>query len=168
MTRAISPGYTDTPIEGVTSISTYSPPLNLAADFRVQSQSPSEVVLINTTTPVDQPETFRFSQKLRQDVYAGTGIEASAKLPSSVGYQQLIELRQVHAITDSADVTLRKLAPIRVGIAIDVPRDVTINHAAVLNMVKRAISGLYDQGVGTSSRVNDLLHGVQKPRAVVG
>jgi len=169
LTKSTAPGYTDTPIDGVSALWTGFGVVNWAADFRVlPSDGTGEVSVINTTTPVDQPETFRFAQKVKKDIYAGTDIDASAKLGNTSGLSTLIELRQVHSVTESTDAAYRKLVPIRVGITIDSPRDANFTKVQVLNMVKRALAGIHSQGVYDDFRINDLLHGVLKPKTVIG
>jgi len=167
MAKAISPGYTDTALEGVGSISTPYAVLNLAADFRQLPQvNADDVQVTNLTSPTDQPEVFRFASTTRKDIYAGTDIEPAAKLTSTSGTRYLLELRQVHAITDTSDATYRKLVPVRIAITLDIPKDIMWTHVQTLSLVKRGVAMFFNQGVNDSSRLNDLLHGLLRPKAV--
>lgn len=166
MTKSISQGYTDTAIGGFSVVECDLPPLNWGADFKVLSNVPGEVVATNLTSPVDQAETFRWSQKLVPNVYSGTDIDPTAYLPSRRGTSTLIELRGTWVETDSVDPMYRKAMPFRCGIVIAVPSYGNITATMVLNALKRTVSAAFEQGVSTDSGINALQHGVMLKSAL--
>lgn len=166
MTKSIAPGYTDTAIEGFTALGVNHPAINWSEDFRVLSDQPGEVVLINVVSPVDQPETVRFAQRKVNNVYAGTDIDPSAYLPSRQGTATVVQVRDVLAETSSTDENHRLLAPISCGITLTAPSYVGITPDIAANLLKRAFACFFEEADATTDGVDALLHGVLKKKAL--
>lgn len=160
MTKSIATGYTDTAISGNPAMTVTVGKLNFATDHRVVSEVPGEIVTSNVTCPIDQPETFRFSQKEIANVYAQTNIDPSARLPITNGKATLLELREVWVETDSTDATYRKLIPVKVGIQFTIPAYGSITADMAMVAILRAAGLIFETGTVTSAGVNNINHGV--------
>jgi len=160
MTKTIVTGPTDTAFSGSTAMTVPVPGLNWFTDYRVRTSQPGEVVFTNVTTPTDQAETVRFSQRAKKDIYSGTGIDQAAYLPVRSGLSTLIELRQTWVETDSGDATYRKLIPVRVGITLDLPTYGNITAAQALVLTERAVSCLFERGTVNSTGLGALQRGI--------
>jgi len=162
MTKSIVTGPTDTAFSGSTTLAVPIPGLNWTADFRMLPSSPGEVVATNVTTPVDQPETVRFSQRAKANIYQGTNIDPTAYLPVKNGTSTLLELRQTLVETDSGDASYRKLIPVRAAITLDIPSYGNVTAAMVLSLVQRAVALAFEKGVVTSTGLSAIQRGVLK------
>lgn len=160
MAKSIATGYTDTAIAGNPAMQVVVGKLNFASDHRVVSEVPGEIVTSNVTCPVDQPETFRFSQKEIANVYAQTNIDPSARLSITNGKATLLELREVWVETDSVDTTYRKLIPVKVGIQFTIPSYGNVTQAMILTALLRAYGLIFETGTVTDVGVNNINHGV--------
>lgn len=107
MTKKISWGYTDTPVDGVSSVALARPVLNLSSDYRVKTEKPGEVVITNLTTPLDRPETIRFATSDIRDVYTSTDIDPSVYAPSKRGVSLLAQITETISVTDDTDADYR-------------------------------------------------------------
>jgi len=125
----------------------------------IVSSVPGETVTANRTSPLDQPETYRFSQKEIKDVYAATDIDPSARMATKAGRATLIELRGAWAETDSVDVTYRKLIPYKVGIQFTMPTNASVTADMALAAILRAYGLVFETGTVTSAGINNILHG---------
>lgn len=164
MAKNIAYGFTDTAVGGFASNPQTLVALNWAVDHDILSDVPGEAVTTNLSSPVDQPETFRFAQRKVANVYAGTDVDPSAYLPVRQGTSTLIEMREVWVETDSTDATYRKLIPVKVGITLTFPSYGNITADMALASVKRCASALFETGVGTSTGIAALLRGVMKKK----
>lgn len=164
MSISIDPGYTDTPIVGVTELTFDRGLVNFDADFRVKSNNPGkEVVLTNITSPIDRPEKFRISYSEVTNVYNGTGIDQSAYAASKKGVSVLVQLTEIHSVVDSADSDYRVDLPVSYHLVIKVPASGNIPAATIEAGIGRLLSGLYDTGVSTTSRLESILRGSLVP-----
>lgn len=167
MTKVVSLGYTDTPIEGVTELHFARGLVNYGADFRVKSNSPGkEVVLTNITSPVDRPEKVRIGYSEVSNIYAGTGVEPSVLSPTKKGVQILAQVTEVISVTDDTDPDYRVDLPVSYHLVIKVPTSEYITGARVEAGVGRLLSGLFDTGVTTTTRLEAILRGALMPTGV--
>jgi len=145
------------------------PLINWNADYRILSQSPGEVVFTDVLSTIDRPRTFRVSQRVKPNVYAGTNIDPSVYLPNRQGLDTLIEYRDVLTITDSGDATYRADVPVKVGITISVPVGTDLVDATLVadTLLPAAIAGCFNPNEASPfhTGMTDLLHGVLVKRA---
>lgn len=160
MAKSISVGYVDTAVGGFANNPQTLVALNWKVDHTLLSNVPGEAITTNLTCPVDQAETFRFAQRKVANVYAGTDVDPSAYLPIRQGTSTLIEVRELWVETDSVDSTYRKIIPVKCGITLTLPQYGNISADQALAVVKRALSGAFETGVGTSTGMAALLRGV--------
>lgn len=160
MTKVISHGYSDTPIEGVSSLSFPRGLLNFQKDFRVKSDQPGkEVVLTNITSPIDRPERIRIGYSDIANIYNGTGIETSVLAPTKRGVSVLVQLTDVMSVTDDTDSDYRIDLPVSYHLVVKVPASEFITAADIQAGIGRLLSGLFDTGVTTTSRLESILRG---------
>lgn len=162
VTKSIATGYTDSAIAGSPAMTVAVGKLNFAADSLVLSDVPGETILTNRTSPFDQPEVLRFSQKEIKDIYAGTDVDPSARVSVKNGRATLLELRGMWAETDSVDATYKKLIPYKVGIQFNMPSYGSVTAAMALTQILRAFGMVFETGTVTDVGVNNILHGALK------
>lgn len=164
MAKVKSLGFTDTPVEGVPSLTFPRAVLNIAEDFRVKSNNAGkEVILTNITSPIDRPEKFRIGYTEVANVYSGTGIEATVSSPSKRGVQILAQVTEVIQITDDTDPEYRIDLPVSYHLVIKVPVSDQITGTDVQAGVGRLLSGLFDTGATTTTRLESILRGALVP-----
>lgn len=159
MARTISTGYTDTAISGVTSLNFPRGLINFKADFRVQKNNTNDVTLINLTSPVDQPEKFRFAISDIANIYTNTGIDPSVWGANRQGQSLLIQVSEVFSVTDSADPSYRVDLPVVCNITLKTPKSGLITNEAILGLLGRAVSGAFETGATSVDGIKRLEHG---------
>lgn len=163
MSRSVNAGYTDTAIEGVSSLDLSRGLLNFGADFRVKSNQANEIVLTNLTSPVDRPEKFRIAYSEIPNVYSGSGIESSLYANTKRGISVLVQLTEILSVTESTDAEYRYDLPVSYHLVIKVPADANITSAMVATGVGRLVSGLFETGSETTARLDAILRGSLTP-----
>lgn len=164
MAKSKSTGYTDTPVEGVPSLTFPRAVLNIEQNFRVKSNQPgAEVVLTNITSPVDRPEKIRIAYSDIANVYSGTTIEPSLTAPTKRGVSVLAQVTETLSITDDADPDYRIDLPVSYHMVIKVPASEHITASDIQTGLGRLLSSLFDTGVSTTSRLEAILRGSLVP-----
>jgi hypothetical protein len=163
MTKTVTTGYTDTAISGVSSLTFPRGLVNLSKDFRVKSNNGKEVVLTNVTSPIDRPENVRLAYTEVANIYSGTGIEPSVAAPSKKGVSVLAQVTDVLSVTDSADADYRIDLPLSAHLVIKVPASEYITSAQVQTLIGRLLSGLFDTGSTSGTRLEAILRGSLVP-----
>lgn len=162
MSKTINVQHTDTPISGVSSLNFSRGLINFGADFRVKSHSDNEEVITNLTTPLDYPETVRWSVT-NVDPYKGTNISPNLRLPSKQGISLLAQVNEVWKVTDTADATLEYALPVSAHLVVKAPNHSSITADMILTLIGRLVSSLYDTGSTESTRLSALLRGSLTP-----
>lgn len=157
----INNGYTDTPIEGVSSLALPRGLVNFASDYRITSETPGEIKLTNLTSPLDRPESVRIAYSVIPDVYKGSGISSSVQPPSTKGVSILCQVTNVYR--DTTVTTAPIDLPVSLHLVIRVPAHSSINAGLVLGHLGRLVSGLFDTGSTAASRLESLLRGSLQP-----
>lgn len=160
-------GYQDTT---TTKLQVPVPTLSYAKDFSVKSETPTEVVLTNTTSPLDQPETLRFAIQNISNIYSGTGIDPAMASVTKRGVSLVVQLNDILRITPDADAadcccTAVTDLPISTHIVIRTPLNSNISADTILSVVERNIAALFD-GKVASDRLNAMLRGALKPSSM--
>lgn len=164
MAKVISTGYTDTAIDGVTTLPFARGLVNFGSDFRVKSSVPGkEVILTNITSPPDRPEKVRVGFTEVANVYNGTGIEVPVSAPSKRGTQILAQVTEVISVTDDTDPDYRLDLPVSYHLVIKVPTSEYITGTVIMTGIGRLISSLFDTGVSTTARLDAALRGALLP-----
>lgn len=161
--KQINFGYTDTPINGVTSLEFARGLINHAADFRVKEDTAAEAILTNLTSPIDRPEKFRIAISQIDNIYKGSGISSAVQAPSMRGANLLVQLTEIASITDDTDPAYRVDAPLSAHLVIKAPALAEVTEAHVLMLVGRLFSGLFETGSTSTSRLKAMLRGALVP-----
>lgn len=163
MSIVTSLGYSDTAMSGVTAPSISAPNLNYGVDFRIKSESNKEVVLTNTTAPLDQIETIRFGYSEIADVYSKSGLNSDQIPGTKKGINLLVQVNDTLKITDSGNAAFSQYLPISAHMVIKVPQSGYITPAIVATLISRLNATLYESG---SSNLSALLKGVLTPKSL--
>lgn len=164
MSKSINQGYTDTAIEGVTTLSFSRGLLNFGADFRIKSSNPGkEVVMTNITCPTDRPEKMRVAYSEITNIYSGTDVEPSLAAPSKKGVSVLVQDTEVISVSDTTDPSFRIDLPVSYHMVIKVPSSEYITSDVIQAGVGRLISALFDTGSTSGTRIDSLLRGSLAP-----
>lgn len=164
MAKVISLGFTDTPIEGVSSLTFSRGLVNFPADFRIKSNNAGkEIILTNITSPVDRPEKIRIGYTDVSNVYTGTGVEPSISAPTKRGTQILAQVTEVISVTDDTDPEYRIDLPVSYHLVIKVPTSEYVTSSNIVTGLGRLLSSLFDTGATTTSRLDAILRGALVP-----
>lgn len=163
MSILISTGCADTAISGVTAPALTMPVINYAVDYRVKSETTKEVVLTNTTSPLDQPETIRFGFSEIADIYAKSGLNTDQISGTTKGVNVLAQINETLKVTDSSNAAFSQYLPISAHLVVKVPQSGYITPAIVKTLITRLIATLYEDGV---SNISSLSKGVLTPKAL--
>lgn len=166
MTKEISWGFIDTPVDGVTELTLDRPVLNFSQDFRIKTEKPGEVVLTNLTTPLDRPESIRIATSDIKDIYSSTNIDPSVYAPSKRGVSILAQLTDTLSVSDTTDPEFRVDLPVSAHLVIRVPANEYMSADKVQILVSRLVSSLYETGKDDTTRIDGLLRGALVPRDV--
>lgn len=161
MSISISTGCVDTAVSGVTAPTLTIPVLNYGTDFRVKTESAKEVILTNTTSPLDQNETVRFGFSEIADIYAKSGLNSDQKSGTLKGVNVLAQINETMKVTDSTNAAFSQYLPMSAHLVIKVPQSGYITPAIVQTLITRLIATLYENGV---SNISSLTKGVLVPR----
>lgn len=167
MAKVINPGYVDTAISGVSSLTFPRGLVNFGKDFRVKSNNGGkEVIMTNITCPIDRPENIRISYSETANIYAGTGIDQSVFAPTKRGVNVLAQVTDVYSVTDSTDAEYRIDLPLSAHLVIKVPASEYVTSEQVQTLVGRLLSGLFDTGSTSGARLEAILRGSVVPSDV--
>ena len=163
MAIQVAINHTDTAVSGITTLGLDRAVLNFGKDFCIKQDDPGEAVISNRTSPIDCPEKFRFACSSVKDIYQNTDIEPSTRAASRRGSRVLCQLSDVYTLTDSTDATFRVNLPIEGHIVLTLPNDNNLTDAMLLAFIGRMISGLFETGSNTATRLQSLLRGAMLP-----
>lgn len=166
MSKVVSVNHTDTPISGVTSLTLDRGLVNYGADFKVKQESVDTAILVNLTSPLAFPETFRFKCQEVANVYTGSGIDPSYYAVTKKGVSLVAQLNEVWTITDTTDTSYQVALPVQAHIVLKIPNNENITPAMVETLLARVVSGLYETGSEATTRLQAMLRGSMKPSDV--
>lgn len=166
MGKVLSTNYVDTPVTGGTAVTYELPQLNYGADFRVTKDEPNEAIITNLSSPIDQPERFRWAHNNVVDVYRNTGIDPTLYYATRKGTQFLCQLTDVYKVTDDTDASYLALLPVEAHLVVKVPNNDLISPDVVETLIKRMLAGLYETTAGQDLRLRSMLRGALLPAAL--
>lgn len=159
MAKVVNKGYTDTPVDGVPSLTLPRAVLNFNKDFRIKSNQPGEATLVNLTSPVDRVEQIRVAFSNIANIYNGSSIEASLAAPTKRGVSVLCQVTDVISITDDTDADYRIDLPVSYHLVIKIPVNENLTSALIQEGVGRMVSILFDTGSTALTRIQSLMRG---------
>ena len=163
MSAAISTGYTDTPISGVTSLDFPRGKINFKSDFRIMESTAEKAAVTNLTSPIDRPEVFQWTLSNIKDVYAGSGIDPSVYGPSRRGVKVFCKVSDIFSVTDATDPDFRVDLPVSAHLLVNVPASEYITSEMVQTLIGRVVSGYYETGSTATTRIAALTRGSLLP-----
>lgn len=160
---SIDKGYLDTAISGVTKLDLPRGLINFGADFNLVEDKTSEVILTNITSPLDRPENFRLAYTQIKDIYSSADVHPNVQAPSKRGVSLLIQL--TNTISD-VDVTknTRVDLPISAHMVLKFPANAAITPEIIQEHVGRMVSGMFETGSITTSRLKSMMRGSLLPK----
>lgn len=163
MSIIISTGCTDTAVSGVTAPSLTLPVLNYGVDYRVKTETNKEVILTNTTSPLDQNETIRFGFSEIANVYAKSGLSSDQISGVLKGVNVLAQINETLKVTDTTNAAYSQYLPISAHLVIKVPQSGYITPAIIQTLITRLLATLYENG---ASNISSLTKGVLTPKSL--
>lgn len=161
MSLELDRGYTDSKQKKTVSI----PDLDYKSDFAVTSDTATEVVLVNTTSPIDRAESLRFAISNIKDVYNGSDIDAGVQAASHRGVSLVCQISDTYSYYDPTDPNKTRVdLPVSAHIVVKAPKSSFIGADDYLAIAQRAFAGLFSTGSVTSDRLVELLKGALDPR----
>lgn len=152
MTKQLSLGVKDTPIDGVSSLALDRAVLNFPSDFRLKNQTADEVTLVNITSQFDRPETIRISRRDIANIYTtnfGKGVSPASQLTSVQGTELLAQWNGTFEVTDTTDADYVRHLPLQAHLVIKTPKGA--DFTCVQTAIARLISSLFDSGAAETA-----------------
>lgn len=166
MTININPGFKDTAIIGGKTATYTAAPLNFKDDFRQLSYNGDEAVITNLTSPVDRPETIRFSSQEIANIYRSTKVETSRYGPTKGGRSILIQHNSISSVEDDASAQDSYHLPMGVHLVLRLPNSEFVDAALVKTQISRLLGALQETGDDGNTRLTALLRGSLLPKDV--
>lgn len=164
MSKTINMVLADTAISGVTAPTLTLPVLNYDKDYRLKmSATANEVVMVNTTTGLDEDEQIRIAFNEIADIYKNAGISCDNVSSSKTGYSLLIQLTKTVKVVDTTDATYSAHVPISVHMVLKVPRIEAVTNDTIKTLVSRLIASLYEDG---TLKALGMLKGAVSPKGL--
>lgn len=155
-------GFTNT--KAASPIEVNIPQLDYASDWTLKSQTADTVVLVNTTTPVDQPYTCRIQIQDVGNVYNGTDIDPVLYGPVKRGKSLLASSRLTMRITNDTTGEITDY-PIQINTVIKWP----VTSGIAVSDIKTALFENWGQmfdAADDNTRLGELLRGALRPDAI--
>jgi hypothetical protein len=163
MAKVVTFNHTDTAISGSPTNATNFGLINYVADWRVESKSATEAVIVNMRSPIGTPERFRFASGVMPDVFVSSGIEAGSRTQTKRGVSILVQHTDIASVTDTVDATFAQQMPFSMNIVLKIPANEYVTGQMALDYMKRSLAGLFETGLATSARLDALLRGSVLP-----
>lgn len=131
-------------------------PINYAADWRIVSESPGEVVLTNLLADIGTPEKVRIAVSDIADIFKGSGITPPT-INQVSGAQGVSILLQETVTIQGGDGTLY---PATAHIVLKLPKTALMVGADVESLVERLLGHMYETGSASlTTRIEALMRG---------
>lgn len=163
-------GGPDTTVDGSDVTITLGRP-NFGADWRVENEvnkttgdnKQKYIDLRNLRSPIDAPETVRFSVRSIDDVYKKSSIATVARLQTTSGFNVMAQLNETVKFTSSDDPFAVQMAPITARLVLEGPNSPLITPAHLKWILERLFSLFFETGDGSTDRINALIQGILLP-----
>lgn len=164
-------GGPDTTVAGSNVTITLGRP-NFGKDWRLENEvnnmnndkiKQKYVDIRNLRSPIDAPESVRFSMKLVDDIYKKSSIEATARLQTASGFNVMAQLNETVKFTSSEDPFKVQMAPITARLVLEGPNSPLITPTHLKWIIERLVSLFFETGDGGTDRINALVQGILLP-----
>jgi hypothetical protein len=132
-------------------------------NYAVITKGSDTTIVTNTTSPLDQPETIRWSVQGIRNIYANTGIDPAYFATSKRGVSLLAQTNDIYRISDSDNATYRVDLPVSSHFVVKAPLHDLLTPDIILSVILRNVSNLFDTGSTGSSRLAQLLRSGTTP-----
>lgn len=166
MPTIVNPGFTDTPIVGGKTAKYTAAPLNFKDDFRQKSYTGDDAILTNLTSPVDRPETIRYSQQPIANIYRSTNVEPSRFGPTKGGRSILIQHNSISSVEEDGSTQDSYHLPLSTHLVLRVPNSEYIDATVIVRQIERLLGALQETGDDGKTRLSALLRGSLLPKDV--
>lgn len=140
------------------------PDLDYKADFAVKENTADKVVLVNRTTPVNQPEYIRFGYQNIANIYSGTGIDPSVMATTKRGLSVVGQVDDTISVSCPSDSCGRQIMlPISAHWVLKFPISQFVTADMALIALLRAFSTAFDTGSTTRQRLEAIIRGALMP-----
>lgn len=158
--KVISFGYTDTI---TTSKKLDRPDLDFKQDFAKVAEEEHLTIVSNLTTPVDQPETFRWQIQDIADIYKGSGVDPSVHATSKKGFSLVVQVNDILRVTDDQDPSFQTDLPVSAHLVLKAPKSQYLTEAALETVIGRCVAALFSTGSTSTDRLKQLVRGAMTP-----
>lgn len=131
-------------------------------DYALVEDEPTQCVLANKTSPLDQGEKISFGCRELPSITSSVKNNYPGRVTNGVQYQ--IKLEELLSITDSQDSTFREDVPIVMSLTVRHPMVGAINGTTINDVMMRLFSAMYytENGV-QKSRWDAIMRSALKP-----
>lgn len=151
-----------------TKLSVPVPTLSYAADYAVKNETAGQVILTNTTSPLDQPEDLRFQIQKVANVYSGSPVALENQSVTKQGISLLTQNYEILRVTPEMAEAAGCCCsgpfdlPIRFHSVLVVPINQYVTADVAMEVVRRGMA-MYYNGTLSNDRLNEMLRGSLKP-----
>lgn len=131
--------------------------------FAEVTRKDRDIVITNSESPIDRPETMRFALSNINNVYNGSGIEPSYYAVNKTGKSLLLQVNDILTFTDANQADLREDYPITAHLVVKFPTNVNVDATVIMTTVNRLLATAYATGVTTNTRLEALIRGALAP-----
>lgn len=133
-----------------------------------RKQKSGELILQNTTSPLDQPETIRWAIENIGNVYNGTDIPTTNRSITTRGVSLVIQVNDILRVSDESDPECccgngAFDLPISTHIVVRVPLNQYVTAEKAMEVLKRDLAAVYN-GADSPDFLNQLLRGSLNPK----
>lgn len=132
----------------------------------IKTRKTDQCVLVNKTSPLSAPETFRFAYKAVNNIFAGTGIDPVYMPSTKKGFNVLMQVNDIISVKDEKG--LRTDYPISAHLVLKGPQAEFVTGDIALKLIQRLL-GMTGSFAGETSekfvptRLNELIRGAVSP-----
>lgn len=160
MAKTISWGINDTEQPGYFPDILQVVGINFKEDFSVKSSSPSEEIVVNTTSPLDRVEAMTTAYTNIQNIYQNTSIDPKVYAPSKRGAQIMFKAQHTLSVTDDVDPSYRIDLPLQSHLVFRFPASEHITHGVLEMSLMRLLNSIYLTGEdGALGRLEAVMRG---------
>lgn len=153
-------GYTNT--DAAINITAPTTVIDFKDDYALVEDEPTQCVLSNKTSPLDQGEKISFGCRELPSITSSVKNNYPGRVTNGVQYQ--IKLEELLSITDSNDSTFREDVPIVMSLTVRHPMVGSITGTTINDILLRLLSALYYTENGTQkNRWDAIMRSALKP-----
>lgn len=129
-------------------------------NYAVKADEPTECILVETTSPADQPSSIRYAIQNVADVYSGSDVDPVNKAASKKGKSVVVGIRNILRVTNDTTGEFVDY-PVKCNISFTFPISANLDATDVGKVCSRA-AGLIIEPAGAAI-INRLMRGSLKP-----